>query len=109
MEKRRIGSLDVSVVGLGSNNFGWRIDAEETATVINAAIESGVNFFDTADRYGKGLSEEFLGRALAGRRDGVLIATKFGMEVEAGKQGASSNYVREAVEASLPRLGTDRI
>ncbi len=109
MNKRTIGSLEVSVVGLGCNNFGWRIDANATAAVVNAAIESGVNFFDTADRYGKGLSEEYLGRALRGRREQVIIATKFGMEVEAGKQGASPEYVREAAEASLRRLGTEWI
>jgi aryl-alcohol dehydrogenase-like predicted oxidoreductase len=109
MQKRRIGSLEVSIVGLGCNNFGWRIDAKATADVVNAAIESGVNFFDTADRYGKGLSEEYLGRALRSRRDQVMIATKFGMEVEAGKHGASPKYIREAIETSLRRLGTDRI
>jgi aryl-alcohol dehydrogenase-like predicted oxidoreductase len=109
MQKRKIGSLEVSVVGLGCNNFGWRIDAEATARVVNAAIESGVNFFDTADRYGKGLSEEYLGRALGSRRDAVIIATKFGMEVNEGQSGAAPKYVREAIEASLRRLGTNRI
>jgi aryl-alcohol dehydrogenase-like predicted oxidoreductase len=109
MEKRKIGSLDVSIVGLGCNNFGWRIDAKATDDVVNAAIESGVNFFDTADRYGKGWSEEYLGRALGRRREQVIIATKFGMEVKSGKQGASPKYIREAIEASLRRLGTDRI
>ncbi|MBV9007650.1 MAG: aldo/keto reductase [Verrucomicrobia bacterium] len=109
MKTRRIGSLAVSVVGLGCNNFGWRIDASATEAVIDAAIAAGVNFLDTADRYGKGLSEEFLGRALKGRRDEVLIATKFGMEVGPGQSGASPKYVREAIEASLRRLRTDRI
>jgi aryl-alcohol dehydrogenase-like predicted oxidoreductase len=109
MQKRMIGSLDVSVVGLGCNNFGWRIDANASAAVVDAAIELGVNFFDTADRYGKGLSEEFLGHALGSRRNGVLIATKFGMEMEKGQQGASPEYIHEAVEASLRRLRTDRI
>lgn len=109
VKKRRIGSLEVSVVGLGCNNFGWRIDATATAAVVDAAIDAGVNFFDTADRYGKGASEEFLGRALGRRRDEVIIATKFGMEVEEGKSGASPQYVREAIDASLRRLGTDRI
>ncbi|MGI9115400.1 MAG: aldo/keto reductase [Chthoniobacterales bacterium] len=109
MKKRKIGSLEVSVVGLGCNNFGWRIDANATAAVVDAAIDAGVNFFDTADRYGKGLSEEFLGRALGGRRDDVVIATKFGMEMEPDQRGASPNYVQEACEASLRRLGTERI
>jgi aryl-alcohol dehydrogenase-like predicted oxidoreductase len=109
MQTRKIGSLDASVVGLGCNNFGWRIDAEASAKVIDAAIESGVTFFDTADRYGKGQSEDFLGRALGKRRDEIVLATKFGMEMEKGQQGASPKYVREAVDASLRRLRTDRI
>jgi len=109
MQTRKFGSLEASVVGLGCNNFGWRIDAEASAKVIDAAIESGVTFFDTADRYGKGQSEDFLGRALGKRRDQIILATKFGMEMEKGQQGASPKYVREAVEASLRRLRTDRI
>jgi len=109
MRRRKLGSLEVSVVGLGCNNFGWRIDAEASAKVIDAAIESGATFFDTADRYGKGQSEEFLGRALGKRRDQIILATKFGMEMEPGQKGASAKYVREAVEASLRRLRTDRI
>lgn len=109
METRRIGSLEVSVVGLGCMNFGWRIDANETVKVVDAALDTGINFFDTADLYGKGQSEEFLGRALGRRRDDVLIATKFGLEMDADRKGARPAYVREAVEASLQRLGTDRI
>ena len=109
MQTRKVGSLQVSVVGLGCNNFGWRIDAEASAKVIDAAIESGVTLFDTADRYGKGQSEDFLGRALGKRRDEIVLATKFGMEMEKGQQGASPKYVREAVDASLRRLRTDRI
>ena len=109
MQTRKVGSLQVSVVGLGCNNFGWRIDAEASAKVIDTAIESGVTFFDTADRYGKGQSEDFLGRALGKRRGQIILATKFGMEMEKGQQGASPKYVREAVDASLRRLRTDRI
>src|SRR5438270_828153 len=109
MQTRKIGSLEVSVVGLGCNNFGWRIDAEASAKVIDAAIESGITFFDTADRYGKGQSEDFLGRALGPRRDQIILATKFGMEMEKGQQGASPKYIGEAIEASLRRLKTDRI
>ena len=109
MQTRKVGSLQVSVVGLGCNNFGWRIDAEASAKVIDTAIECGVTFFDTADRYGKGQSEDFLGRALGKRRDQIILATKFGMEMEKGQQGASPKYVLEAVDASLRRLRTDRI
>ena len=109
MQTHNIGSLEVSVVGLGCNNFGWRIDAKASAEVVEAAIASGINFFDTADRYGNGSSEEFLGRALEGRRDQVIIATKFGMEMEKDQQGASPQYVRKAIEASLRRLRTDRV
>jgi aryl-alcohol dehydrogenase-like predicted oxidoreductase len=110
MEKRKIGSLEATVVGLGCNNFGWRIDAAATQTVVDAALDAGINFFDTADVYGKGESEEFLGRALGSRRDGVLIATKFGMDMDKkGHAGAKPADVREAIEASLRRLGTDRI
>ena len=109
MQTRKIGSLEVSVVGLGCNNFGWRIDADASAKVIDAAIESGITFLDTADRYGKGESEDFLGRALGSRRDQIILATKFGMEMEKGQQGASPKYIREAIEASLRRLKTDRI
>jgi len=109
MQTRKIGALEVSVVGLGCNNFGWRIDAEASAKVIDAAFESGITFFDTADRYGKGQSEDFLGRALGPRRDQIILATKFGMEMEKGQQGASPQYIGEAIEASLRRLRTDRI
>jgi len=109
METRKIGSLDASVVGLGCMNFGWRIDEKESIKVIDAAIHAGINFFDTADIYGKGESEKFLGRALGRRRDDILIATKFGLDMGVGRKGARPAYIREAVEASLHRLGTDRI
>ena len=109
MEKRKIGSLEVSLAGVGCNNFGWRIDADGTAAVVSAAIESGINLFDTADIYGGGQSEEYLGRALKGRRDKVLIATKFGMKMADGKEGAQPAYIRQAVEDSLRRLETDHI
>lgn len=109
MEKRQIGSLDVTVLGLGCNNFGWRIDANATKKVVDAALDAGINFFDTADIYGKGQSEEFLGRALGSRRDQVFIATKFGMEMDKKRKGAKPDYVMPALEASLTRLGTDRI
>jgi aryl-alcohol dehydrogenase-like predicted oxidoreductase len=109
MEKRRIGSLEVSLVGLGCNNFGARLDAEATARVAHAALDAGINFFDTADIYGKTKSEEYLGRALADRRDEVVLATKFGMEVDEHRKGARPEYIRQAVEDSLRRLATDRI
>lgn len=109
MEKRKIGSLEVSVVGLGCNNFGWRIDEQATQAVVDAAIENGINFFDTADIYGGTKSEQFLGRALGKRRDEIVLATKFGMKVAEDKQGARPEYIRQAVEDSLQRLGTDRI
>lgn len=109
MDRRRIGSLDVSVVGLGCNNFGMRLDQAGTSAVVEAAIGAGVNFFDTADIYGGTKSEEYLGRALKGRRDEVVIATKFGMAVDAVRQGARPEYIARAVEDSLRRLGTDHI
>jgi aryl-alcohol dehydrogenase-like predicted oxidoreductase len=106
METRRIGELEVSVAGLGCNNFGRRIDEARTREVVDAALEAGVTTFDTADIYGGGLSEEFLGRALGPRRDGVVIVTKFG----GGRpQGGDPAWVKEACDASLRRLGTDRI
>jgi aryl-alcohol dehydrogenase-like predicted oxidoreductase len=109
MELRSIGSLRVSVVGLGCNNFGMRIDEPESVRVVHAALDAGITFFDTADIYGSTNSEVYLGHALAGRRDGVVIATKFGMRVDADRQGARPEYVRRAAEDSLRRLGTDRI
>jgi aryl-alcohol dehydrogenase-like predicted oxidoreductase len=109
VETRRIGSLDVSAVGLGCNNFGWRIDAAATQRVVDQALDSGINFLDTADIYGAGQSEEFLGRALGTRRNQVVLATKFGMKMDEQKFGAKPAYVKQAIEASLRRLHTDRI
>lgn len=110
MERRRIGSLDVTVVGLGCNNFGLRLDEPATAAVVHAALDAGINFFDTADIYGGGgVSEEYLGRALGSHRAHVLIATKFGMPMDDKRRGARPEYVRQAAEDSLRRLGTDHI
>jgi aryl-alcohol dehydrogenase-like predicted oxidoreductase len=109
LEHRNIGALQVSLTGLGCNNFGWRIDAAQTARVVDAALDSGINFFDTADIYDKGHSEEYLGRALGGRRRDAIIATKFGMKFDDARQGAKPEYVRQAAEDSLRRLGTDYI
>ena len=109
METRMIGTLKVSEVGLGCNNFGWRLDEAASAQVIHAALDAGITFFDTADIYGKTHSEEFLGRALGGRRNEVVLATKFGMAIDDKKRGANSEYVLQAAEDSLRRLGTDHI
>jgi aryl-alcohol dehydrogenase-like predicted oxidoreductase len=109
MDTRRIGSLEVSVIGLGCNNFGWVIDQDASARVVHAALDAGITLFDTADIYGGTESEVFLGRALAGRRQRAIIATKFGMRVDAERHGASPTYVRRAAEDSLRRLGMDRI
>ena len=110
METRRIGELEVSLVGLGCNNFGGRIDAGQTQQVVDAALEAGITLFDTADVYGgQGASEELLGRALGSRRDHTIIATKFGMALDDQRQGAHPDHVRRACEASLRRLGVDHI
>jgi aryl-alcohol dehydrogenase-like predicted oxidoreductase len=110
METRSIGKLDVSVVGLGCNNFGGRIDEAATKRVVDAALDAGITLFDTADIYGGTLSEELLGRSLGARRDEVLIATKFGGPIDEERPGgASAPYIRRAVDDSLRRLGTDRI
>jgi len=110
METRSIGKLDASVVGLGCNNFGGRIDEAATKKVVDAALDAGITMFDTADIYGGTLSEEFLGRALGTRRDEAIVATKFGGPIdEERKGGASAAYIARAVEDSLRRLGTDHI
>ena len=109
METRTIGSLEVSVVGLGCNNFGMRIGRAETKAVVDAALDAGINFFDTADIYGGTKSETYLGEALGARRDEIVLATKFGGPYEGHEGGASAAYIRIAVEDSLTRLGTDRI
>ena len=109
MEHRTIGSLSVSVVGIGCNNFGARLDARATAAVVHAALDAGVNLFDTADIYGATQSEVYLGQALRERRDEAVVATKFGMPIDDAHFGARPAYVREACEASLARLGTDHI
>jgi len=107
VEKRRIGSLEVSVVGLGCNNFGMRLDQKASAKVIEAALAARITFFDTSDSYGP--SEEYLGKTLGRRRKAVIIATKFGKPVPGQGEGATAAYVKLAVEASLRRLRTDYI
>lgn len=110
MQTRKIGSLEASVIGIGTNNFGGRIDEQRSRTVVDAALDAGITLFDTADIYGATASEEILGRALAGRRDEAIIATKFGMRIdEEHAGGARPEYVRAALEDSLRRLGTDRV
>jgi aryl-alcohol dehydrogenase-like predicted oxidoreductase len=109
MEHRNIGSLSVSLVGIGCNNMGWRIDATASRIVVDAALEAGINFFDTADFYAAGKSEEFLGQAVGQRRGQVLIATKFGLPMDDTRKGAKPAYVKQAAEDSLRRLGTDYI
>jgi aryl-alcohol dehydrogenase-like predicted oxidoreductase len=113
LPRRALGhsGLDVSVCGLGCNNFGRRLDLEGTGAVVDAALEQGINFFDTADIYGgSGASEELLGQVLEGRRDQVILATKFGMDMGDGKgPRGSAEYVKQAIEGSLRRLRTDVI
>lgn len=111
MQKRALGGLPVSLAGLGCNNFGGRCDQERTSQVVHSALDSGITFFDTADVYGGGFSEEFLGVALEKHRDEVVIATKFGYQFGdlPEQSGGSARWVRAAVEGSLRRLGTDRI
>ena len=111
-ERVVVPGLTVSAVGVGCNNFGWRLDAAAAQAVVDEAIGAGITLFDTAESYGDGESEEFLGRAIASRRDQVVIATKFGW----GKGFADTSlarghpdYVRGAIEGSLQRLGTDHV
>jgi aryl-alcohol dehydrogenase-like predicted oxidoreductase len=110
MQTRKIGSLEVSLVGLGCNNFGGRIDDGATRAVVDAALDAGITLFDTADIYGGTRSEELLGAALGARRAEVIVATKFGMgDGKALPAGASAKSIVAAAEGSLRRLGTDYV
>jgi len=109
METRALGSLQVSVVGVGCNNFGSRLDQAGTTNVVLGALEAGITFFDTADIYGATKSETMLGVALGARRDEAIIASKFGMPIDDTHFGAKPSYVRSACEDSLRRLGTDHL
>src|SRR4051794_31625682 len=111
MRTRKLGELDVTVVGLGTNNFGGRIDEDATRAVVDAALDAGVTFFDTADIYGnKGGSETLLGRVLQGRRDQVVLTTKFGKAMGDGaERRGSRDYMRRAIDASLERLQTGHV
>lgn len=106
----RIGGVATPTVGVGCNSFGTWADEASSRSLVDAALDVGARLFDTADYYGDGASEEILGRALAGRRDQAVIATKFG--IAGGRPGrgrADAAFVRESAEASLRRLGTDWI
>ncbi|HEY2353692.1 MAG TPA: aldo/keto reductase [Gaiellaceae bacterium] len=113
MQTRNLGDggPEVSVVGLGTNNFGRRCDYEQTLRVIGTALDAGITLFDTADIYGQGMSEDYIGRALEGRRDKVILATKFGMPMDERPDDSPGRpaYIRWAVESSLRRLRTDVI
>ena len=113
MKLNRLGASDLSVsrVGLGCNNFGRRLDLAGTRAVVEAALDAGITFFDTADTYGNGDSERFLGEVLAGKREGVVIATKFGNDMGDGYAGprGSRAYVLRSIDASLERLRTDYV
>jgi aryl-alcohol dehydrogenase-like predicted oxidoreductase len=111
MRTRTLGPLEVTVVGLGCNNFGGRLDEDGTRSVVEAALDAGVTFFDTADIYGRqGGSETLLGRVLHGRRDEVVLATKFGKPMGDGEERRGTRtYIRKALEASLRRLETDHV
>ena len=110
MEMRTIGSIPVPLSGIGCNNFGRRIDEARTREVIDEAFEVGATLFDTADLYGDTASEEFLGRALKGRRDDAVVVSKFGMRTPPdGMTGGDPRWVRRACDESLRRLDTDRI
>ncbi|HNO64803.1 MAG TPA: aldo/keto reductase [Tepidiformaceae bacterium] len=114
MEFKNLGrsGLQVSVVGLGCNNFGMRCDFDQSQAVVHKALDEGINLFDTADVYGGGgKSEEFLGKILQGRRHDVVLATKFAMKMGEGpmRSGGSRKYIMSALEDSLRRLNTDYI
>lgn len=111
MRTRRIGELEVSVLGLGCNQIGTTCDLAESREVVHAALDEGITFFDTADEYGDGRSEELLGEIVEHRRDDVVIGTKFGSMIDndPNRAGASARWIEQAVEDSLRRLRTDRI
>src|SRR5919204_5053997 len=110
MRTRRLGNdgPEVSVVGLGCNNFGGRVDLEGTRAVVDAALDAEITLLDTANTYSDGRSEEFLGEVLKGRRDRVVLATKFGGRME-GRGGGSPTHIMEAIDASLGRLRMDYV
>lgn len=110
MRHTQLGSLQIPVIGLGCNNFGRALDQAGSTAVVDAAFDTGATFFDTAANYGNGQSEHFLGKALRGRRDEAIVATKFGVpRPDEERGGASAAYIRHSVERSLAALGTDVI
>src|ERR1051326_8687431 len=113
MQTRHLGDggPEVAVVGLGTNNSGRRCDYDQTLAVIDAALDAGITLFDTADIYGQGMSEDYIGRALEGRRDRVILATKCGstMDERPDDSPGRREYIRWAVEGSLRRLRTEVI
>jgi aryl-alcohol dehydrogenase-like predicted oxidoreductase len=118
LQRRKLGTqgLEVSALGLGcmgmSQSYGTSFDETESIATVHRAIELGVNFFDTAEVYGPFTNEELVGRALKGRREGVIVATKFGFDIRDGKSAGTNSrpdHIRSVVEASLQRLDTDRI
>lgn len=112
LPRRVVGDsgIEVPIVGVGCNNFGSRLDYQRAEIVVHAALDEGIGFFDTADIYGRGASEEYLGRALSGRRDEAVIATKFGMTMGSPERsGGSRRWITQAIDDSLRRLRTDRI
>jgi aryl-alcohol dehydrogenase-like predicted oxidoreductase len=114
LPKRHLGrsEIEVSVVGLGCNNFGRRLDLDGTAAVLEAALGAGITLLDTADTYGDGESERLIGEVLAGRSEEVVLATKFGMQMDGDAPATprgSREYIRWAIEGSLERLGVDRV
>jgi len=109
-ELRRVGSLEVTICGLGCNNFGMRMDEARAKAVVDACFDAGVNNFDTAESYGGGKSEEFLGRALGSRRAEAVITTKVsGFGAPEGVTGGSPEWIAQAIDNSLRRLGTDYV
>src|SRR5215469_8696043 len=111
-ERVVVPGLVVSVVGVGCNQFGYRVDSEGTRAIVDAALDAGITFFDTAETYGGGESEVFLGRSLQGRRDRAVIATKFGWGRGRDDNSVARghpDYVRQAIDGSLERLGVDYV
>ncbi|MDE2724395.1 MAG: aldo/keto reductase, partial [Gemmatimonadota bacterium] len=113
MEYRQLGNsgLQVSAIGLGTNNFGWRLDARSTARVMDQALDEGITLIDTANMYGDSLSESYIGRAIRGKRDAFILATKVSMSMGDGPnmRGNSRYHILKEVEDSLKRLNTDYI
>ncbi len=113
MEYRRLGNsgLKVSEIGLGGNTFGWNINEQDSVNLIRHALDQGINYIDTADFYCEGVSEEFVGKAIAGKRSQVILATKFGLRISEGPnaEGGSRYYIMKAIDASLKRLKTDYV